>query len=133
MYNICNQLIEGKKGLSLCEISSKSNLANKFNSFFVDKIMKITKLVDNPEQSNPYNRDTTSPVSLSAFRPLTHEEVKKIIMSSPSILCENDTIPTTLLKEILPSILDLTVNIVNASLIQGIFQMDSKKHWLNHY
>ena len=42
-------------------------------------------------------------------------------MSSPSKLCENDTIPTILLNEILPSILDLIVNIVNASLTQGIF------------
>ena len=85
--------------------------------------------MENLEQSNPHDRDTTSLVSLSAFRPLTHEEVKKIIMSSPSKLCENDTISTTLLKEILPSILDLIVNIVNDLLTQGIFP-DSVKEVL---
>ena len=42
-------------------------------------------------------------------------------MSSPSKLCENDTILTTLLKEMLPSILDPIVNIVNTLLTQGIF------------
>ena len=42
-------------------------------------------------------------------------------MSSSSKLCESDTIPTPLLKEILPSILDLIVSVVNASLTQGIF------------
>ena len=84
--------------------------------------MKIrTNLKENPGQSNPHGRDTTSPVSLSTFRPLTCGEVKKINMSSPSKLYENDTIPTTLLKEILPSILDLIVNIVNTLLTQGIF------------
>ena len=122
MYNICNELLGCNKDLPLPETSSKSNLGNEFNSFFVDKIINIiTKLMKNSEQSNPNKRDTTSPVSLSPFRPLTHEEVKKIIMSLPSKLCENDTIPTTLLKEILPSILDLIVNIVNALLTWGIF------------
>ena len=81
----------------------------------------ITKLMENTNLSNPHDRDTTSPVSLPAFRPLIPEEVKKIIMSSPSTLCENHTIPTTLLKEILPSILDHIVNIVHALLTQGIF------------
>ena len=122
MYNICNELLGCNKDLPLPETSSKSNLANEFNSFFVDKIMKIkTKLTENPEQSNPHERNTTSTVSLSAYKPLTHEAVKKIIMSSPSKLCENDTIPTNLLKEILPFILDFIVNIVYALLAQGIF------------
>ena len=123
MYNICNEVLGCKKDLPLPETSSKNNLANEFNSFFVDKILKIrNKLMDNPEQLHPNVRDTTSPILLSAFQPLTHEEVRKIIMSSPSRLCENDTIPTPLLKkEILPSILDLIVCVVNASLTQGIF------------
>ena len=77
--------------------------------------------MDNPEQLHPHDRDMSSAILLSAFQPLTHEEVRKIIMSSPSKLCENDTIPTPLLKEILPLILDLTVSVVNASLTQGIF------------
>ena len=122
MYNICNELLGHKKDLPLLEASSKNNLANEFNHFFVDKILKTrNKLMDNPEQLHPHDRDTTSPILLSTFQPLTHEEARQTIMSSPSKLCENDTIPTPLLKEILPSILDLIVSVINASLTQGIF------------
>ena len=113
VYSICSELLGCNKDLPLPETLSKSDLANKFYSFFVDTIMKIrTNLMENPNQSNPHDRDTTSSVSLSAFRPLPFEEVKKINMSSPSKLCQNDTIPTNLLKEIFPSILDLNANIV---------------------
>ena len=42
-------------------------------------------------------------------------------MLSQSKLCENDTIPILLIKEILPSILDLIVSVINVSLTQGIF------------
>ena len=122
VYNICNELLGCNKDLPLLETSSKNNLANEFNSFFVDKILKIRyKLMENPEQLDPHDIDTTSPTLLSAFQPLTHEEVRKIIMSSLSEICENDTIPTPLLKEILPSILDLIVSVGNTSLTQGIF------------
>ena len=50
--------LDVKKDLPLPETSSKNNLANEFNSFLVDKVLKIrNKLMKNPEQLHPHDKD----------------------------------------------------------------------------
>ena len=44
-----------------------------------------------------------------------------IVRSMASKSCELDVVPTTLLKVILPHIIDMLVKIINASLEQGVF------------
>ena len=44
-----------------------------------------------------------------------------IIKSMVSKSCELDVVPATLLKDILPHIIDTIVKIINASLEQGVF------------
>ena len=63
--------------------------------------------------------------NFSAFEPLSASEVKKIIFGMKTKTCEMDPIPTKLLKEIHPSVIEPITNIVNTSLQQGILS----KHW----
>ena len=58
---------------------------------------------------------------MDCFQPLSQEEVEKIINTSPSKSCDLDPIPTTLLKEILPSVITILTKIINKSLTSGIF------------
>ena len=58
---------------------------------------------------------------MDCFQPLSQEEVEKIINTSPSKSCDLDPIPTTLLKEILPSVITILTEIINKSLTSGIF------------
>ena len=63
---------------------------------------------------------------MDCFQPLSQEEVENIINTSPRKSCDLDPIPTTLLKEILPSVITILTEIINKSLISGIFS-DSLK------
>ena len=58
---------------------------------------------------------------MDCFQTLSQEEVEKIINTSQSKSCDLDPIPTTLLKEILPSVITILTKIINRSLISGIF------------
>ena len=47
------------------------------------------------------------PPCMDCFEPLSQEEVENIINTSPSKNCDIDPILTTLLKEILPSVITI--------------------------
>ena len=59
---------------------------------------------------------------LSNFQPVTLPKLHKIIQSTPNKNCNLDPVPTSLLKQILPSIIPLIADIINSSLRVGIFQ-----------
>ena len=59
--------------------------------------------------------------------PLSQEEVENIINTSPCKSCDIDPILTTLLKEILPSVITIFTEIINKSLISGIFPESLKE------
>ena len=76
---------------------------------------------------------TYSPVSSSfnghyftKFRQLTEDEVRKLIMSSKSTMCELDPIPTSLLKGHISILLPLITKMVNLSLQTGVFPNEWK-------
>ena len=76
---------------------------------------------------------THSPVSSSfnghyftKFRQLTEDEVRKLIMSSKSTMCELDPIPTSLLKGHISILLPLITKMVNLSLQTGVFPNEWK-------
>ena len=56
-----------------------------------------------------------------SFEPVTADEVKKIIMSSPNKSCELDSLPTVLLKYCLDTLLKPITYVINASLCSGLF------------
>ena len=53
--------------------------------------------------------------------PMTESDVATIIKGRASKSCEIDAIPTTLLKDILPSVIEPITTIINISLQHGIF------------
>ena len=72
------------------------------------------------------NHPTYKPVDqyvdlLKKFQMLTDEEVSKIMAKMASKSCEINSIPTTLLKEVLPSVTGPITSIVNNSITTGIF------------
>ena len=57
---------------------------------------------------------------------MTTEEVARLISSMTTKSCELDAIPTSVLKQITPSILHIITKIINISLTQGIFAEEWK-------
>jgi hypothetical protein len=52
---------------------------------------------------------------------VTEQEVSKIILNSSNTFCDLDPIPTSLLKQCLPTLLSTLTNIINLSLETGVF------------
>ena len=58
---------------------------------------------------------------LEQLEPMSEEEVRKIINSMQTKSCEQDAIPTKILKVILDGVLPTLTRIINASFQQGVF------------
>ena len=77
-----------------------------------------------------YNMETPAPPEiqkLSEFQQITLSKLKEIILSTPNKNCDLDPIPTSLLKQILPSIVTIIADIINISLRDGIFPETLRK------
>ena len=71
--------------------------------------------------------DNTNPPSFTQFKELFVHDIIKLINQSPCKSCELDPIPTTILKEVLPSIAPLFTSIINESMQTGVFPQDLKE------
>ena len=87
------------------------------------KIQKIRDQFTNIEEFQPQINDIPQ---LRCFAPLTMEEVQKEIMSMKNKSCKLNIISTELLKEMLPSCIEIITHIVNISLTKGLFANDWK-------
>ena len=97
---------------------SDEELAQQFADFFLEKIQKIRKMF---QDITPLQTQESDIPKIRSFSPMMESQVKKIIMEMQSKLCELDSIPTTLLKEVLYIVLPTITKIVNLSLCQGEF------------
>ena len=127
VYNVCNQLLGRDKDSPLPPNGTNKELADRFNIFFTDKITKIRHGLENKiqELGRPPNfvADTLNVKIeiLEKFTKVTPEHVECIIKQVPPKSCESDPIPTNLLRDILPSVLNIITDIINSSLQQGVF------------
>ena len=99
-------------------MSVMTSLLRIFASYFQGKIDNIcNSLRDKPKFSTP---ESDVP-KLMKFAPLTEKQVSTIVNSLKSKLCELDSIPTTMLKKMLPKVILLITKIVNILLGEGCF------------
>ena len=122
LYNLIRYLTGTSTANPLPPSLSDEEMANEFADYFMNKIQSIR---DSLETSSKYLVSPGTMSHFSAFEPLSASEVKKIIFGMKTKTCEMDPIPTKLLKETPPSVIEPITNIVNTSLQQGIFSI----HW----
>ena len=63
---------------------------------------------------------------LVVFQPVTTIEIHRLILSTPNKLCDLDPIPTTLVNQCCTDLLPIITNIINGSLVSGVFLNDYK-------
>ena len=92
--------------------------------FFADKVKSVRADVD----GYPTPVELSSIASgLAEFRECSQQDVRKIIMESPTKSCALDPVPTFLLKELIDVLLPFITAMVNASLREGRLPV-SQKH-----
>ena len=118
-----NRLIDNKKEVVLPKAASEKELADRFQSYFKEKIEKIRASfkprVGNTREANP---DIDK---LSVFRPTDAEEIKRIIQDYAIKCSPEDPVPLELLAPNVDTFIPFWVDIVNLSLGSG--KMDSLK------
>ena len=118
LYSIVNGLIGRTVENPMPESESDKQLAEDFADYFMEKIKKIQ---DSLSGYQKYKLNHKSTPTFSAFILITEEEAAKLIGNMASKSCKLDPLLTTLLKEILPSVIGPLTKIINVSLTQGIF------------
>ena len=113
LFKCMEELLYKSKVTALPTNLSTEEQPNKFSNYFLDKIEKIQGIFTLPEDQCQH---TPPPQQLDSFLPATQEEIKKIIINSPTKSCTLDPIPTFLLKECIAELLPIITAIVNASL-----------------
>ena len=97
------------------------SLSESFSKFFMDKIEKIRINFTNDVHNTPVIEYPTVKSCMTRFELATADEVRKLIINSPSKTYDLDPIPTELLKSCLDVLLVPITQMVNLSLISGVF------------
>ena len=106
------------------KIAETHNTADDFSRFFNRKVADVR--ADTEGRTCPQSA-LTATTELSTLRPLTMNEVRRLITQSPTKSCNIDPIPTWLLKDLIDALLPFITAMVNSSLIQGRFP-SAEKH-----
>ena len=122
LWNSINNLLDRKPASHIPSFASAKSLSQMFATFFSEKIVKLhTALKSATKNESPHTAPKNTPSNLSFFNPVTEEEVSKIILNSSNSFCDLDPLPTSLLKQCLPSLLPTITHIINLSLDTGVF------------
>ncbi len=132
LFNVISKALQKKEETPFPTDVSDDELAKDFNEFFDGKIQDIRDNLDqNQENATPILETSKYVQTLTEFRTLSQEEVRKLISTSASKHCDLDPIPTWLLKECMDDLLPLITKIINVSLQLGDMPTSLKKAIIN--
>ena len=106
--------------------TSIQQLADDFGQFFIKMIEDIRSELNVPDNTHIPESSSCNGHYFTNFRQLTHNDVRKLIMSSKSTTCDLDPILTSLLKEHISILLPRITKMVNLSLQTGVFPTEWK-------
>ena len=113
---IIDDLLFRHKTTKLPAYGSAQDLANRFATFFKEKIDKIRDELPDCSDIDLNIPQDKPPSTLSFLQTTTQEEVWKIICKSPSKSCTLDPIPTWIIRDAKNELLPTITDIINASL-----------------
>ena len=128
LFKTTNKLLYKQKCSTLPTHTSKQDLAEKFATFFSDKIVKIRSNLGevNLDAALEYDTPFDGDSKLCAIKPASEADILKLIKSSPNKSCALDPLPTWLLKDCEESLLPVITRILNRSLCNGQMPLDLK-------
>ena len=121
LWSTVNNVLHRKQSSPLP--TSTPSLPALFASFFIDKITSLRDTIKSSHATlDPHDPPPTSPpAGLFSFKPVTLQEVEKLLAQSPDKHCDLDPLPTSLLKKCSSVLLPTITNIMNLSLSEGTF------------
>ena len=121
-----HKVLHRSHGTTLPSCESSKSLADRFATFFSNKIVKICESFSSSESCNTVH-PPFDPPKLTVFTKVTQDEIEKIISKSPTKSCLLDPLPTFLVKECMDILLPSITKLVNCSLSEGLVPDGYKK------
>ena len=118
LYKIVNNILGTNIEKPIPPNNDKNKLADDFANYFIGKIQKIRDQMDQYDKYTLLHKEIPT---LSQFEPMTTKEFARPTSSMATKSCKLHAIPTSVLKQITPSILQIITKIINISLTQGTF------------
>jgi len=118
-----------KNTLCFSDFADNSALTNDLGTYFVQNVSQLRDELDQcavPDDSGT-NSESTTPLFIETFAPLTKDDVLRLIVNSKSTSCCLDPIPTPLLKSSIEPLIPVITKIINISLDSGIFPVSWKE------
>uniref|UniRef100_A0A8C2GGG5 Reverse transcriptase domain-containing protein n=1 Tax=Cyprinus carpio TaxID=7962 RepID=A0A8C2GGG5_CYPCA len=112
LFNTVAKLMKNKASTSI-DISQHHS-SNNFMNYFTSKINTIRDKIVTMQPSATYHIR-----QCHSFSTIGEEELYKLVKSSKPTTCMLDPIPSKLLKEVLPEVIDRLLTIINSSLLIG--------------
>ena len=125
LWKELNTILHKKPETVLPEGKDDKSLANMFGSFFTDKITRIRNSFNNqtPHSTLP----DFVPTKFTDFLPATEDQIRNVLLGSPTKSCILDPWPTFLVKEFVDILLPSITKLVNCSMAQGFVPSSFKK------
>ena len=125
LWQVLRSVLHSDRKSVLPSHQSKECLANRFVTYFSEK---ITKIRDSFSSTDSFSLPAPSDLpSFDLFNEVSDEEIQKTIMKSPTKSCLLDPWPTFLVKECLDILVPSITKLVNCSLSEGVVPTDFKK------
>ena len=119
LWQALNRILSRSNSTVLPSFVDEKSLANRFGSFFIDKIKKIQDTFKHTQSK--FLHPDKEPPTFSSFQVVTDSEVLKFIKEAPSKTCSLIPCPTHIVKQCLDILLPSLTKLVNLSLKTGIF------------
>lgn len=132
LYKLLNGLLGWRHSTKLPVHTCDEALASEFSSFFSSKVEAVRRELDSvatfyPETGSSFLSSNSADDLFREFLPVSEEQVKCLIRSSPTKSCALDPIPTSLLKRIVGVFAAPITRIINCSLASGVVPSSFKK------
>jgi hypothetical protein len=107
------------------DIEVSEHPAEKFAQHFENKVDRIRSSTANAPSPVITDRSVCDP--LTQFKPVTSEEVVKVLNNAPAKQCSLDPVPTWLVKQLSGEFSPIIANLCNSSFDQRTLPVDQKR------
>ena len=124
LFKAASTLLSGSSDEQYPPHNDSVSMANEFGQFFSRKIENIHLKLDSLQtlDEGELSQLSFSGTPFTVFQPVLTDDIEKLVMKAPSktYACDNDPVPTQVVKACINELLPSISNIVNSSLSSAI-------------
>ena len=126
LFKIVSKVLDKtKSNVTLPQFDNKPDvLANRFNTFYKNKVDEIRQKIPSIDSSNLFNVNeyTFNGTPLSTLDPVTVEELRSLLKNKVIKTAYNDLLPRTVMKKVFDALLPHICDLINLSLSTGTME-----------